>query len=66
MRKLFILTILLGLCAYNNVCAQSVSQWCLKTDQGQYIEMARVAMLAAVDGQAAFEVVVREGQEPWG
>ena len=62
MRKLFILTILLGLCAYNNVCAQSVSQWCLKTDQGQYIEMARVAMLAAVDGQAAFEVVVREGQ----
>ena len=38
------------------------SQWCLKTDQGQYIEMARVVMLAAVDGQDAFEVVVSEGQ----
>ena len=36
--------------------------WCLKTDRGQYIEMARVEMLAAVDGQATFEVVVREGQ----
>ena len=62
MRKLFILTILLCLYAYDGVYAQSVSQWCLKTDQGQYIEMARVEMLAAVDGQAAFEVVVREGQ----
>jgi len=37
-------------------------QWCLKTDQGQLIEMARVEMLVAVDGQSAFEVVVREGQ----
>ena len=37
-------------------------QWCLKTDQGQYIEMARVSMLVAVDGQSTFEVVVREGQ----
>lgn len=37
-------------------------QWCLKTDQGQYIEMARVSMLAAVDGQEAFEIVVTEGQ----
>ncbi len=62
MRKLFILTILLCLYAYDGVHAQSASQWCLKTDQGQYIEMARVSMLAAVDGQAAFEVVVREGQ----
>lgn len=38
------------------------AQWCLKTDAGQYIEMARVVMLAAVDGQEGFEVVVREGQ----
>lgn len=38
------------------------AQWCLKTDAGQYIEMARVVMLAAVDGQDGFEVVVREGQ----
>ena len=37
-------------------------QWCLKTDQGQFIEMARVEMLVAVDGQATFEVVVRQGQ----
>ena len=37
-------------------------QWCLKTDAGQYVEMARVVMLAAVDGQEGFEVVVREGQ----
>ena len=37
-------------------------QWCLKTDQGQFIEMARVEMLVAVDGQSAFEVVVRQGQ----
>ena len=37
-------------------------QWCLKTDQGQFIEMARVEMLAAVDGQSTFEVVVRKGQ----
>ena len=32
------------------------AQWCLKTDAGQYIEMARVVMLAAVDGQDGFEV----------
>lgn len=62
MRKRFFSFILLGLCTTLGVHAQSVSQWCLKTDQGQYIEMARVAMLAAVDGQATFEVVVREGQ----
>ena len=37
-------------------------QWCLKTDQGQFIEMARVEMLVAVDGQSTFEVVVRQGQ----
>ena len=37
-------------------------QWCLKTDQGQFIEMARVEMLVAVDGQSSFEVVVRQGQ----
>lgn len=46
-----------------DVCAQDKPQvWCLKTDRGQLIEMARVEMLAAVDGQASFEVVVREGQ----
>lgn len=44
-----------------DVGAQEV-QWCLKTDQGQFIEMSRVEMLVAVDGQEAFEVVVREGQ----
>ena len=32
-------------------------QWCLKTDVGQYIEMSRVVMLVAVDGQEGFEVV---------
>ena len=37
-------------------------QWCLKTDQGQFIEMARVEMLVAVDGQSTFEVVVSQGQ----
>lgn len=42
--------------------AAQQAQWCLKTDQGQYIEMARVEMLAAVDGKATFEVVVRQGQ----
>lgn len=36
--------------------------WCLKTDKGQYIEMARVSMLVAVDGQSTFEVVVKNGQ----
>ena len=37
-------------------------QWCLRTNQGQYIEMARVSMLVAVDGQETFEVVVSNGQ----
>ena len=36
--------------------------WCLRTDRGQYIEMARVSMLAAVDGQETFEVVVKNGR----
>ena len=46
-----------------DVCAQEKPLvWCLKTDRGQLIEMARVEMLAAVDGQPSFEVVVREGQ----
>ena len=45
------------------ILAQNNNQrvWCLKTDKGQYIEMSRVEMLAAVDGQTTFEVVVREG-----
>lgn len=41
---------------------ETQSVWCLKTDRGQFIEMARVEMLVAVDGQSTFEVVVREGQ----
>lgn len=46
-----------------DVCAQEKPLvWCLKTDRGQLIEMARVEMLAAVDGQPSFEVVVCEGQ----
>lgn len=52
----------LVLLAVSLEAAGQESQWCLKTDQGQYIEMARVVMLAAVDGQEAFEVVVSEGQ----
>lgn len=36
--------------------------WCLKTDKEQLIEMSRVVMLASVDGQTTFEVVVRCGQ----
>ncbi|MBQ9678245.1 MAG: T9SS type A sorting domain-containing protein [Prevotella sp.] len=60
MRKRLI-TILYCLCATLALQAQS-SVWCMKTDQGQYIEMSRVVMLAAVDGQAVFEVVVRDGQ----
>ena len=43
-----------------DVGAQTM-QWCLKTDLGQLIEMARVEMLVAVDGQSVFEVVVRQG-----
>lgn len=62
MRKRFLLTFLLCIGTFCSISAQSTSQWCLKTDQGQYIEMARVEMLAAVDGQPTFEVVVREGQ----
>lgn len=62
MRKKFLLTFLLCIGTFCSIPAQSTSQWCLKTDQGQYIEMARVSMLVAVDGQSAFEVVVKEGQ----
>ncbi len=36
--------------------------WCLRTDKGQLIEMSRVKMLAAADGQSTFEVIVRDGQ----
>lgn len=62
MRKKFLLAFLLCIGTFCSIPAQSTSQWCLKTDQGQYIEMARVEMLAAVDGQPTFEVIVREGQ----
>ena len=40
---------------------QGRKMWCLRTDKGEYIEMARVVMLASVGGEAAFEVVVRDG-----
>ena len=53
------LTLLLAVASYAD---GGQVQWCLKTDAGQCIEMARVVMLAAVDGQEGFEVVVREGQ----
>lgn len=59
--KKMILTVIILCLALCDLQAQT-SQWCLKTDKGQFIEMARVAMLAAIDGQATFEVVVREGQ----
>ena len=57
------LVLLMLLAIPTDAAAQAMqSVWCLKTDHGQYIEMARVEMLAAVDGQSTFEVVVREGQ----
>ena len=35
---------------------------CLKTNTGQYIEMARVSMMVVPDGGSTFEIVVKDGE----
>lgn len=35
---------------------------CLKTNTGQYIELARVSMMAVADGASTFEIIVKDGQ----
>lgn len=35
---------------------------CLKTNGGQYIELARVSMMAVADGATTFEIVVKDGE----
>jgi len=34
---------------------------CLKTNSGQYIELARVSMMAVADGGSTFEIIVKDG-----
>ena len=41
--------------------AASKNVMCLKTNSGQYIELARVSMIVIADGKETFEVVVRDG-----
>lgn len=38
------------------------SVMCLKTNSGQYIELARVSMMVVPDGGSTFEIVVRDGE----
>lgn len=35
---------------------------CLKTNAGQYIELARVSMMVVADGASTFEIVVKDGE----
>ena len=44
--------------------SQSVAKqvMCLKTNGGQYIELARVSMMVVPDGGSTFEIVVKDGE----
>jgi hypothetical protein len=35
---------------------------CVKTNTGQYIEVARVSMMVVADGASTFEIVVKDGE----
>ena len=54
---LMIAAVLLG-----GLSADAKSVMCLKTNTGQYIEVARVSMMVVPDGGSTFEIVVKDGE----
>ena len=42
--------------------ADATEVMCLKTNSGQYIEVARVSMMVVADGASTFEIVVKDGE----
>lgn len=61
-RKARLLQLLMA-AALLSPCGVSAKQvMCLKTNAGQYIELARVSMMVVADGASTFEIVVKDGE----
>lgn len=62
-RKTFVLAALLAAGLGISTHADAAKKvMCLKTNTGQYIELARVSMMVVPDGGSTFEIVVKDGE----